>query len=434
MATADGLRPSDLPTTSLTLDNGMRVRLIPLPHLQSATVSCFVRVGSRYETEATNGLSHFLEHMLYRGTERHPRAHDLSLAIERLGGTLDAATHVDFTSYDLTLPSESIVEGTALLADVLRNPLLEELTTEKEIIREEILEELNEQGEQIDIDNVSRRLLYPQHPLGFSIAGPLDNLESFGTKHLKDHHRAHYGAENAVLCVAGAFEMDAIESVVRDEFGSFPRQSRAPASVRPTEEAASRFGYVHEPGSQTEVRLSYHTPGLESADAPAFLVLDRILDDGLSTRVHRVLCEERGLAYEAFSGHDTFEDCGIYDFGASVEHGKVPALVQTSLELLRELRADGPNDDEITKAKRRFLWDLRTVRDDPEDTAHFVGTSALFNLPEALSRVADHVASVTADDVRRIASRYLGEEHAYLTCVGVLDEKTRESLERTVSA
>ena len=82
----------------MTLPSGLRVRLIPLPHLQSATISCFVRVGSRYETAETNGLSHFLEHMLYRGTERHPAAHDLSLAIERLGGTLDAATHVDFTS------------------------------------------------------------------------------------------------------------------------------------------------------------------------------------------------------------------------------------------------------------------------------------------------------------------------------------------------
>ena len=97
-----------LPSESFTLGNGLQVRLIPLPHIQSATASFFVRVGSRYESAKTNGLSHFLEHMLYRGTERHPAAHELSLAIERLGGTLDAATHVDFTSYDLTLPPETI--------------------------------------------------------------------------------------------------------------------------------------------------------------------------------------------------------------------------------------------------------------------------------------------------------------------------------------
>ena len=126
MAAVNGVSLPELPTESVTLGNGLRVRLVPLPHLQSATVSFFVRVGSRYETAQTNGLSHFLEHMLYRGTEAHPAAHELNLAIERLGGTLDAATHVDFTSYDLTLPSETIARGTELLAEVLRQPLLTE--------------------------------------------------------------------------------------------------------------------------------------------------------------------------------------------------------------------------------------------------------------------------------------------------------------------
>lgn len=434
MATVNGVSLSDLPAASRTLDNGMRVRLVPLPHLQSVTVSCFIRVGSRYESETTNGLSHFLEHMLYRGTAQHPRAHDLSLAIERLGGTLDAATHVDFTSYDLTLPAESIGEGVAVLAEVLQRPLLTELATEKQIIREEILEDLNDQGEQIDIDNVSRRLLYPDHPLGFSIAGPLENLDAFDTSHLKEHHQRHYGAGNAVLCVAGSFDEDSIGQRIEDEFGGFDRGAPLTTNAKPTGVADRRFSYVHEPGSQTEVRLSYHTPGIGSPEAPAFLLLDRILDDGLSTRVHRVICEERGLAYEAFSGHDTFEDCGVYDFGASVEHGKVPALVETSLALVDELRSQGPTEAEIDKAKRRYLWDLRTVRDDPEDTASFVGTSVLFDLPERLSVIAEQVAAVTAEDVRSIAERHLRPSDAHLTCVGVLDTEARNSLERTLEA
>lgn len=432
MATVNGVSLPDLPAASATLDNGLRVRLVPLPHLQSATVSCFVRVGSRYESQDTNGLSHFLEHMLYRGTDRHPRAHDLSLAIERLGGTLDAATHVDFTSYDLTLPTESIGEGVAVLAEVLRRPLLTELDTEKQIIREEILEDLNEQGEQIDIDNVSRRLLFPRHSLGFSIAGPLENLDSFETSHLRAHHARHYGSDSLVLCVAGAFDEVSIARIIDTEFGPFERGAAATANEAPQRQVDGRFVYVHEPGSQTDVRLSYHTPGLRSPETPAFVLLDRILDDGLSTRVHRVICEERGLAYEAFSGHDTFEDCGVYDFGASVEHGKVGALVEASLGLIDELRADGPTNEEIEKAKRRYLWDLRTVRDDPEDTAHFLGTSVLFGLPEPLSVVAEQIAEVSAEDVRRVATRYFDQSNAYLTCVGVLDAQARTALEASI--
>ncbi len=166
--------------------------------------------------------------------------------------------------------------------------------------------------------------------------------------------------------------------------------------------------------------------------APVFLLLDRILDDGLSTRVHRVICEERGLAYDAFAGSDTFEDCGVCDFGASVEHQKVPLLVETTLELIRELQERAPTEEEVEKAKRRYFWDLRTVRDDPEDTVHFVGMSALFGLPEQVSTIAQQVADVTADDVQQAAQTYLDSRHAYLTCVGVLDDDLRSAVEGLV--
>jgi predicted Zn-dependent peptidase len=421
MAAVNGVSLTPLPSESFTLGNGLRVRLIPLPHLQSATASFFVRVGSRYESRETNGLSHFLEHMLYRGTEAHPAAHDLNLAIERLGGTLDASTHVDFTSYDLTLPPETIAEGTTLLAEVLRQPLLSELSTEKQIIREEILEDLNEAGEQIDVDNVSRRLLYPNHPLGFSIPGPLSNLDRFDSRDLRSHHLAHYTARNSVLCVAGAFDIAEIKDAIETGFDGMSTG----APIEPTtarDVARNRFAYVHDAGSQTEVRVSFHTPGVADPEAPTLLLLARILDDGLSTRVHRTICEERGLAYEAFAGNDSLEDCGVFDFGASVEHTKAPHLVETVLELVEALRQTAPSEDEVEKAKRRYLWDLRTVRDDPEDTADFVGGSALFGLPEELEVIATQVAEVTPDDIQRVVRRHFEPSAAHLTCVGVLDD------------
>ena len=421
MTVVSGVSLPELPAESLTLGNGLRLRLVPLPHLQSATVSFFVKVGSRYETAQTNGLSHFLEHMLYRGTERHPAAHELNLAIERLGGTLDAATHVDFTSYDLTLPSETIRQGTELLADVLCNPLLTDLGTEKQIIREEILEELNEEGQQIDIDNVSRQLLYPDHPLGFSIAGPLGNLDRFDSAHLRRHHTDHYVARNSVICVAGAFDSRELETTIRSHFDAMPAGDAIEPNSAPRGAAATRFSYVREHGSQTDVRLSFHTPGLASVEAPTLLLLARVLDDGLSTRIHQTICEERGLAYEAFAGNDTFEDCGVFDFGASVEHKKAPLLVETVLELIDALREDPPSDAEVEKAKRRYLWDLRTVRDDPEATSHLVGSGALFHLPERVGTMAEQVARVTSADIQRAVREHLDPKDAYLTCVGMLD-------------
>jgi predicted Zn-dependent peptidase len=434
MAVVNGVSLPELPSEPLTLGSGLRARLIPLPHLQSATVSFFIRVGSRYETSQTNGLSHFLEHMLYRGTQTHPAAHDLSLAIERLGGTLDAATHVDFTSYDLTLPTETIVKGVELLAEVLRQPLLTEVSTEKQIIREEILEDLNEEGEQIDIDNVSRRLLYPDHPLGFSIAGPLENLDRFETIDLRRHHTGHYASRNSVACVAGAFDPREMRDAMRFNFDDMRSGESIEPSGAPGDNATTRFSYVHEHGSQTDVRLSFHTPGVASPEAPTLLLLARVLDDGLSTRVHQTICEERGLAYEAFAGNDTFEDCGVFDFGASVEHRKAPLLVETVFELIDGLSRHAPTPDEVEKAKRRYLWDLRMIRDDPEDTTHFVGSSVLFGLPERIGTVAEQVARVTPEDIQHAVRRYLDPKEAYLTCVGVLDQELLSDLRGLVGA
>jgi predicted Zn-dependent peptidase len=422
MDEARGTSLPELAAESFTLGNGLGVRLIPLNHLQSVSASFFVKVGSRYEASSTNGLSHFLEHMLYRGTESHRSAHELTLAIEKLGGTLDAATHVDFTSYALSLPPESLVQGIELLAEVLRRPLLTDLRTEKQIIGEEILEDLNEDGEQIDVDNVSRQLLYPSHPLGFSIAGPLDNLKRFETKDLQEHHAMHYTARNSVICLAGAFDIDEVSEAIRSSFDAFAQGSPLEpqrASIHPP---SNRLAFVYDHGSQTDVRLSFHTPGLKSPEAPILIMLARVLDDGLSTRVHQRVCEERGLAYEAFAGNDSFEECGVFDFGASVEHRKTPRLVEAFIELIEELRSEPPTEGEVVKAKRRHLWALRTVRDDPEDTVDFVGSSALFGLPERVEVVAEQVSRVTAEDIQRAARRFLDPKDAYLTCVGMLDD------------
>jgi len=410
------------------------MRLVPLPHLQSATVSFFIRVGSRYETKQSNGLSHFLEHMVYRGTKAHPAAHELSLAIERLGGTLDAATHVDFTSYDLTLPPETILQGVALLAEVVQDPLLRELRAEKQIIREEILQELNEDGKQIEISNVARQLLYPDHPLGFSIAGPLANLDRVATRDLQRHHSSHYTARNSVICVAGAFDPHEVDDAIRLHFGRMSAGESVASSPARSTDAPTRFAYVLEHGSQTDLRLSFHTPGMASPEAPVLLMLARVLDDGLSTRVHQTVCEERGLAYEAFAGNDAFEDCGVFELGASVEHGKAPLLVESFLELIEELEARPPSDEELEKAKRRYLWDLRTIRDSPEATTHFVGTGALFGVPDRIEALAAQVATVTPDEIQRLVRRYLDPKDAHLTCVGVLDEPLLSDLQSLIGA
>lgn len=408
------------PLHRVILDNGLRTIVVPLSHLHTVTVSLFVGAGSRHEDARTNGLSHVLEHMLFRGTERHPSAHALNLAIERLGGTLYGATQADMTSYQVTVPPANVDAVLALLVEILTTPVFEGLEVEKRVLREEILEELDEDGNDIDADNLVRDLLFSPHPLGFKITGSLDNVQGFTVDDLHDHLRRLYGGRNMVLCLAGAVDEGVLASV-RTAFAPLPPGELA--SVAPPTPAAGgpRFTAVYDEGSQTDVRLSYPSLGLHEPAYPALQMLARVLDDGLSSRLHRRVCDEAGLAYDAFASLETYEDCGVLDLGGSVEHEKTPEMLDALTHLAADLREDLVSADELDKARRRYVWDLTAMLDDASAMASFYGTSALFDLPDTLESTAGVIEMVSAEQVREVARRVFAPERARVACVGVLE-------------
>src|ERR1700736_3047265 len=167
------------PYRTAVLGNGLHVVVAPLPHLHRAHVALWARSGSRFETSKENGISHFLEHMIYRGTRRVPSAHAVNLAFERLGGSLFASTQVDHGIFSLTLPPESLDEASGLFGEVLLQPAFRDIDIEKGIVLEEILEDLDDEGRQVDADNLSRALIYEEHPLGFTITGGDSHVRSF---------------------------------------------------------------------------------------------------------------------------------------------------------------------------------------------------------------------------------------------------------------
>jgi predicted Zn-dependent peptidase len=198
------------------LSNGLKLVTIETPHLHSATLCLYVRAGSRYETEATNGLSHFLEHMLFRGSARYPSSFALNLAIEELGGTLYAETGRDYSLYQIALNPRHLQRGMEILGDLFAAPEFRDIDLERQIIVEEILEDLDDRGRNVNIDDQSRRQFWGEHPLGFPITGPLRNVRRFSTRDVRAHFRRFYGAANMVLTVAGPLRARTVE-----------RQSRA---------------------------------------------------------------------------------------------------------------------------------------------------------------------------------------------------------------
>lgn len=393
-----------------------------------------VGAGSRHETPETNGLSHFLEHMLFRGTDRYPSAYELNRSVEELGGILLGATHVDSTLLSVTVPPENLCGAVEILAEILRAPAFTAIETEKRIAQEEILEGLDEDGVDVDVDNVSRALLFSPHPLGFKITGSADNIDRFDVEDLRDHMRAYYGGRNSVLCVAGALEPDRVFAAVRDSFRALPPGERASVQAPALAGEGRRFAYVPHQGSQTDVRVCFPTFGERDPRFIPLKILSRILDDGMSTRVHRRICDEMGLAYDAFAGADLYEDCGVFDLGAAAEHGKAPVVLEELLRLVRELRDAPVHPAELQKAQRRHAWDLSMSLDDDEAMALFYGTNALFGYEDTLESLAERATAVTAEQVLALAREIFRPEVLHVACVGVLDgaqvRATRDVFER----
>jgi len=412
------------------LPNGLCVITVPQPQLHSASVAVLVKVGARHESSKDNGISHLLEHMLFRGSQRYPSAYTLNKAIEELGGTLHGATHADFTLFEVTLPPGNVQSGIEILGELFAHPSFTELNVEKRIVREEILEYLDDQGREVDPDNLSRELMFGSHPLGMTITGNLENLENFEVKDLGTHMRRHYVASNMVLCVAGAVdEREVLHSALR-HFGGLPTGAPSVAVPAPAPSAGERMRTVESQGSQTNVRLSFPTFGTNDPRYLALELLVRVIDDGMSTRLHRRICEELGLAYEVFASLEPYEEAGVLDVGAAVEHSKTPMFVRAALGLLEELRERPVGKQELEKAKRRYQWQLEAILDDAQALGAHYGQRALLGQEGHIGALREQIAAVTPAEVRAVAREVLCREGLHLVTVGMIDRTQRKAVRR----
>jgi predicted Zn-dependent peptidase len=415
-----------------TLANGLRVVLAPQPHLQRAHVALWVRVGSRFETKQNNGISHFLEHMIYRGTRRVPNAHAVNLAFERLGGSLFASTQVDHGIFSLSLPPESLDEACALFGEVLSEPAFLDIDIERGIVLEEILEDLDEEGRQVDADNLSRALLYGNHPLGFTITGGEAHVRGFDEAALHRHHARHYTADNAVLVFSGAMDEESALRLAARDFERLPRGERIAGNPSEVAPRKARVHVVESVSSQTDLRVCFRAVAEHSPLRPALDVLMRVVDDGMSTRLYHRLCDARGLCYDVSAGYDAYEDDGVIDVAAGVQHKRASLVTGEILAMFEELAREGPTVEELDKARRRIAWDARGLADSAEDAAAFYAGGLLF---ERFCTPEQHVAElvgVKADDVREVARQIACPERLNVVAVGLLEDGEGERLEEVV--
>lgn len=416
------------------LDNGLRIVTVPAPHLHQAMVAVYVRAGSRHETRDTNGVTHFLEHIVFRGCERFPDGRRMNARVEDAGGSLNAVTARDHGCYFTPIHPTRLEVAVDTLGAMLTAPLYRDVAIEREVILEEMLDEVDESGRDIDIENLSKRRLFGDHPLGLKIAGTPSTVRSMTEDGLRAHHAALYGARNMVLAVSGPISPVDVRAYAQAAFAALSPGAQATDTPPGPWPSGPALELVDHDESQTELRLSFPAMPEDAPDFPALMVLRRILDDGLSTRLQTQIVDRRGLAYSVGCGIDAFSDTGIFDFDLACAPKKVPEAFDVLIDTIAELTRGHVPEEEIERARIRHRMGLEFSLDSASDLAGWFGGTALFRPPESFEMRATKVDAVTTEDVLRVARATFRKSFLQTTAVGVFDKTTRRKLEKLVQS
>jgi predicted Zn-dependent peptidase len=371
--------------------------------------------------------------MLFRGTERYPTSLALNTADEQLGSTLHAETGRDYTLFQLALDPTLIAPALEMLGELLARPRFSDIELERELVLEEINEDYDEQGVEINADDIARGLVFEDHPLGQRIIGPRTNVERFTPADVRRHFAAFYGARNANLCVAGPVHHGAIVDAAARALTAMPAGARAEVPAAPPAVAGPRLRHVADAGSQTSLAVVFRAiPELDPAYI-ALLALLRVLDDGMSTRLHYRLADQKGLAYSIHAAIEPLADAALFEITGATANAKVPALVKELLVLLSGLRRGEVSPDELAKARVRYRYETLASIDDAAAMAGWFGGTALYYQPPTLSARLAAMAAIQVDDVVRVADEVLTPDKLALAAVGTLSRARLGELRQTIS-
>ncbi|HXS15075.1 MAG TPA: pitrilysin family protein [Candidatus Saccharimonadales bacterium] len=402
------------------LPNGLTLITVEMPSFESATVLLMVGAGSRYENRSNNGISHFLEHMAFKGTTKRPSAMDISSLIDGIGGEFNAFTSKEYTGYYVKAQSNHVELCLDLLSDMLNNSLFDPKEIDKE--KGVIIEEMNmyEDSPMRNLGDVYERLMYGDSPMGWDTVGTKEVIHSVTREFFIEYMKSLYSADNMTLVVAGGVDSAKVIEIVQKYFGDMPRFEtiQAPKVADGQEKPATHV--KKKETEQAHVALGFRTVGLGHPDEYPLEVLAGILGGGMSSRLFHEVREKRGLAYYVRTSSDNYTDVGTLVTTAGVDPKRAEAAITVILEELEKVKQPGAvSAEELKKAKEylngHFVLDLEDSRSVAIYYAHQeVLEEEIINPEENIKKIN----AVTLDDISRVAKKYIVPETLNLAVIG----------------
>ncbi len=402
-----------------TLANGLRIVTTPLPHTQAVSTSIFVGVGSRSEPSRLNGITHFLEHMVFKGTKRRPDAMIVASAIEGAGGTLNAYTNKEFTCYWNIVPYTRFEEAFDVAGDMLLHSLLDqgEIDRERTVVQQELKRNHDNPGSWAG--RLIGQSVYGDQPCGRDVGGTVDLVQEMQRPDFVDHIGEWYLPSNIVVSVAGNVTHERVVELATPVFeemtdGVLPEVEPYKPAVR-----GERVLVDSRDIDQCSMFLGMPIFGRHDPDRYPIRLLNDVLGAGMSSRLFREVRERRGLAYSVGSGYGYLADAGVFNISAGVNRDKVAETITVCLEEAERMASDLITEDELRKAKDHTIGRFRLGL----ETAHSLGQRNGEQLLtrgeiESIDEYVDRIEAISRDEICRVAQRVIDRKNCHCSVVG----------------
>ncbi|MBE6452216.1 MAG: insulinase family protein [Alphaproteobacteria bacterium] len=402
-----------------TLKNGLRIITADFPQLESVSVGIWVNTGSAYEKEDNNGISHFLEHMSFKGTKTRS-ACQLSEEIEDAGGQSNAYTAREFTAYYAKMLKNDIELAVDVLTDSLKNSTFpeEELQKEREVVVQEIKQTIDAPDD--IIFDYFQETAFPNQALGRSILGTKEKVRSFNRDTLQNYLNSNYGAKNMVACAVGNVNHQAFVKMIEDRLGDYKTDTNFVS-----DEQIYKGGFFTEtrPIEQAHIALGFKGLPYQTEDYYPTMLMASMLGGGMSSRLFQEVREKRGLAYSVYSFAASHTKSGMFGIYAGTGANDLKDLVPVITEELNKICNDKFTDKELLRAQTQMKASMLMVLENPSSTAEMLARQMLiYNRIIPVEEMVARIEKVTLDDIQRLAQNIFSSKPTY-ALLGAVDKR-----------
>jgi predicted Zn-dependent peptidase len=403
--------------TQERLPQGAQLAVAEMPHVESISVGFWLAVGGRHEAKRQNGIFHFLEHMLFKGTTNRT-AREISEEVEGVGGYLNAFTAEEMTCYYARASATHLRSVVDVLTDMLLRATFPacEIERERGVIQEEI-RMYEDQPSQLCQD-LAASLLWPNNPLGRPLAGTSENIQRMSRRDLLNYRRKFYHAGNLCVTVAGKTELAEVKDLLRPLLRHFPQGSRTSYTPVPRRQTQPRFHVVRKPIEQTQFVIGMRGISRHDPRRSAFRLMSVILGENMSSRLFQTVREEHGLAYSISTGANYYEEAGSFFINAGVENSKTIQAIRLTLQTLRKLSRRAPSAKELRRAKEYTYGQIHLSLESTDNQMMWLGETLIGHNrvlnPDKLIR---QIEAVTPEEVRAAAALLVHDERLNIAAV-----------------